>query len=172
MARQLATTRSITAKALTFCDFYVNDPETAGNASASARKAGFAERSAGQEGHRLLRHDGVRAAIDALVREALGDHAAAAVQLLGRVVRDERMLMKLRLDAAKTILDRAGHIAPKAVNPTQAPEKATESMSYAELLRMLKASEEKIGAMIDVTPEMEAVDMEEAVGSGPPAAAG
>ena len=114
MSRSLATV-SITDKARAFANFYVNDPETAGNAAASACRAGYAERSAHQqEGYRLLRHEGVRAEIEKLTRQALGDHASAAVELLGRVIRDPYVPIKVRVDACKTILDRAGYIAPKA----------------------------------------------------------
>lgn len=155
MARQLATTRSISAQARAFCDAYVNDPETAGNASASARKAGFAVGSCGQEGYRLLRHDGVRAEVHRLTLEALGDHAAAAVQLLGRVVRDERAPLKIRVDAAKAVLDRAGFVAPKAPEPLEPSEKEIAEMSMAELQAFLKEAKEQVAAekrLLDVTP--------------------
>jgi hypothetical protein len=175
MTREL-TTHSITDRARAFAVAFVNDPETAGNATASAVKAGYAERSAAQEGHRLLRHVGVRAEIERLTRQELGDHASAAVALLGRVVRDEKAPLKIRVDACKTILDRAGFIAPKAPDAPPPPLDPADinKMNLHQLLRMLAVQEAKVEAMerdmIDVTPTTETVDMEAATESDPAAA--
>jgi hypothetical protein len=166
--------RSIADRMRLFAEAYVNDPETAGNASASALKAGYAERSVGQEGYRLLRHEGVRAEIDKLLRESLGDHASAAVALLGRVIRDEKAPLKVRVDACKTILDRAGFIAPRAPDTPPPPLDPANfrRLNIDELLAMLTAQEAKVKAMesaIDVTPAV--VEGEAAAESEPLAGA-
>ena len=155
MGTQLTTIRPITDMAQRFAHAYVNDPEAAGNASAAARIAGYSEKTAGQKGYELLRHDGVRAEIERLTREALGDHASAAVALLGRVVRDEQAPLKIRVDAAKAVLDRAGFVAPKAPEPKMIGEKPIEEMSTAELQAFIRETREYIereGQLIDVTP--------------------
>jgi hypothetical protein len=142
--------------------------DTPGNGTQSAIKAGYATDCARQTASRLLRHEGVRAEIDKLTRQALGDHAAAAVGLLGRVVRDEKAPLKIRVDACKTILDRAGFIAPKAADAPELPSKPTERLSLAELDVMMVELRAEIAAkaaaleaeLIDVTPVM----IEEAAG--------
>ena len=60
--------------------------DTPGNGTQSAIKAGYAVDCARQTASRLLRHEGVRAEIDKVARQALGDHASAAIDLLGRVI--------------------------------------------------------------------------------------
>lgn len=123
----------LTEQQRAFAAAYVSG-ETAGVGGASAIAAGYAANSARQEAYRLLRHDGVREEIDRLTREAIGDHAVAAVNLLGRVIHDEKAPIKVRVDAAKTILDRAGFIAPKAADPEQRSDGTDPNeMTLAEL---------------------------------------
>jgi phage terminase small subunit len=126
------TAHHLTDQQRAFAACYVTG-ETAGVGGASAAAAGYAPNSARQEAYRLLRHDGVRAEIDRLTREAIGDHAVAAVNLLGRVIQDEKAPIKARVDAAKTILDRAGYIAPKAAEPEDNRPRPVAEMSLAEL---------------------------------------
>jgi phage terminase small subunit len=140
-----------------FAALYVLDHETAGNGAASAVKAGYASDCAPQTACRLLRHPGVRAEVERLTRELLGDHASAAVQLLGRVIRDERAPLKIRVDAAKAVLDRAGFVAPKAPEPLDPGAKPVEAMSIAELDSFVREGRERIERekkAIDVTPVM------------------
>jgi hypothetical protein len=153
-----------------FATFYVSDPDAAGNGTASAIAAGYAPDCAKQTAYRLLRHDGVHAEVDRLTREALGDHATAALGLLGRAVRDEQAPLKVRVDACKTILDRAGFIPPKAADAPRPPSKPTERLSLAELDVMMVELRAEIAAkaaaleaeLIDVTPLM--IEGEEAAG--------
>jgi phage terminase small subunit len=129
------TPHQLTEQQRAFASSYVlGEPGVAGNGAASAIAAGYAEKSARQEAYRLLRHEGVRAEIDRLTREALGDHAVAAVNFLGRVIHDEEAHVKVRLDAAKTVLDRAGYIAPKAADPIELDGKEPRDMTMAELM--------------------------------------
>jgi hypothetical protein len=157
-----------------FAMLFVLDPETAGNGAASAAKSGYA--SPPQTACRLLRHPGVRAEVERLTRESLGDHAVAAADLLGRVIRDERAPLKLRIQAAQVCLDRAGFVPPNAPDSPPAPLDPADfrRMNLDELLAMLAVQEAKVEAMernmIDVTPTTETVDLEAAAGSGPPAA--
>jgi phage terminase small subunit len=131
-----ASTHQLTEQQRAFASSYVlGEAGVAGNGSASAIAAGYAEKSARQEGYRLLRHQGVRAEIDRLTREALGDHAVAAVSLLGKVIHDDEAPLKVRVDAAKTILDRAGYIAPKAADPIEPDDKEPRDMSIEDLMK-------------------------------------
>jgi hypothetical protein len=82
-----------------------------GDESTAARLAGFADR---REPWRLLRIPHVLAALNAAMKTALAHDAPLARNLLRQYVMDPKMNPKIRLDAAKTLLDRSGHIAPKA----------------------------------------------------------
>jgi hypothetical protein len=170
------TSRAVTinARQQKFAELYVLDPETAGHGTKSAALAGYSAECAAETASRLLRHSGVRAEIERLNREIMGDFATVSIRYLGRLVMDGAANPKLRLEAAKTILDRGGYIAPKAAEPAQAPQKDINSLSLAELDVLLEASKAKIEAlerdMIDVTPE--AIDVEPAAETDPLAAAG
>ena len=85
--------------------------ESAGNGTASAVAAGCPANSAKQAAYRLLRHEGVRGEINKLNQEAITEYATASIHLLGRMVLDKTTHPKLALEAAKTLLDRAGYIA-------------------------------------------------------------
>jgi hypothetical protein len=152
--------RDLNEKQMRFVEAYLLG-ETASNGAASVVVAGFAADCAKQTAYRLLRHDGVRAEIARQRAIILGSELAnKSVSRLRMILDAEPMtaghdyhLMKLQLEASKLVLALAGHVAPKAPEPTQELHKSTKAMSYAELVRMLKVSEERIGAMIDITPD-------------------
>jgi hypothetical protein len=156
-----------------FAFAYVKDPDTTANGTQSAIKAGYAVDCARQTACRLLQHDGVRAEIERLTRQELGDHASAAVALLGRVVRDEKAPLKIRVDACKTILDRAGFVAPRAPDAPPPPLDPADykKMDFNQLMRMLAGQEAKVEAMerdmIDVTPDVDDVTPA-SIEAGPP----
>jgi hypothetical protein len=93
----------------------------------AARLAGFAEASRGAV-YSLLRAPRVLAAIHTEVRRKLVAVAPIALAVIERLVKDDTTPPKIRLDAAKTLLDRAGHIAPRAI-----VDKATHELSLHEL---------------------------------------
>jgi phage terminase small subunit len=152
------TTHPLTDKQRAFAAAYAFDDEAAGNGKASAIKAGYAEKYAAQEAYRMLRNEGVRGEINRLGREMLGDLASASIRLLGRVVKDESESTRLRIDAAKAILDRAGYIAPKAAEPDRpVNSKPMAQWTAAELEEFLERTRAKIAhaeqrTLIDVTP--------------------
>ena len=57
-------------------------------------------------------HPKVLAAIEATVGGQIRAGAAAAIAYINKVVNDETLAPKLRVEAAKTILDRAGYLPP------------------------------------------------------------
>jgi hypothetical protein len=59
--------------------------------------------------------------------------APAAVNVLSGLLDDEDATAKIRLDAAKTILDRAGFVPPKASEAPTVGEKALYEMTRDEL---------------------------------------
>src|SRR5262249_1482682 len=149
--------QTLNDRQLAFAEAYaLGGPDCQGNAAASALRAGYPEGCARQTGYRLLRHDGVRAEIDRLNRQAIKEYATASIHLLGRVVTDERAPLKLRIDSAKTLLDRGGYIAPKAPDAPELPsDKQVETMSVGDLERLviqLRQLEAREAQTIDVTP--------------------
>jgi phage terminase small subunit len=138
-----------------FAELYVLDPQVGGNGTKACIGAGFAADCAAQTAYRLLRHPGVRAEIEKLTRQALGDHAVAAAAFLGKVVNDTNAPIRSRVDAAKIILDRAG-FAPKEREPADPDDKDFSELSMADIERVIKKLEREIDearkGVIDITP--------------------
>jgi hypothetical protein len=61
------------------------------------------------------------------------EDAPAAARLLAEVVRNPDHPIKVRVDAAKTIMDRAGFVAPKASESRDLFSKALSEMTSDEL---------------------------------------
>ena len=100
---------NLTPQQADFVLHYTSTPEAIGNAAAAARLAGYSEQSARELGRQLLDKPHVRAAVDEANRQAVsGRLATKAVALLERVIEDESAPVKVRVDAAKAVLDRAG----------------------------------------------------------------
>jgi short-subunit dehydrogenase involved in D-alanine esterification of teichoic acids len=68
-----------------------------------------------------------------LMVEKLAAMAPAALVVLNDLMDDEDASPKIRLDAAKTILDRAGFVPPKASDAPTVGEKSLHEMSRDEL---------------------------------------
>lgn len=108
----------------------------------AAIKAGYSDSS---PAYRLVRTPAVIAAIHAHLGAKLRTEAApAAFNLLLRVIQDEKAPLKLRVDASKTILDRAGHIAPKAAEPDRAGDKPMSEMSAEELRAFVSRAQSEL----------------------------
>jgi len=95
--------------------------------------AGYSENSAESALFQLLRQPLIMAAIQVGIAKRLAMGAPLALNVMLDLVSDPSMHPKLRLDAAKTILDRAGHIAPKAVAANQAGDVPLNEMSMTDL---------------------------------------
>ena len=68
-----------------------------------------------------------------LMVDQLTAMAPAAVEVLANLMDDENASPKIRLEAAKAILDRAGFVPPKAPEAPAVGEKALHEMSRDEL---------------------------------------
>ncbi len=127
--------RELTEHQAAFVAAFTSESGAIGNASEAARRAGYSERSAAELGRQLLEKPHVRAAIEEANRAQIsGALAAKAVEVLEGILDDKNAPPKLRLDAAKTVLDRAGYIAPKSEErpkPKQFDE--LEAMSLEQL---------------------------------------
>ena len=121
--------RSLTEQQAAFVAAFTGEPGAIGNAAEAARRAGYSRRSAGELGRELLTKPHVRAAIyDANRAQINGKLATKAVEVLQGILEDDTAAPKLRLDAAKTVLDRAGYIAPKAEERPQ-PESEADKLN-------------------------------------------
>jgi hypothetical protein len=108
---------NLTPQQTDFVLHYTSTPEAIGNAAAAARLAGYSEPYARELGRQLLDKPHVRAAVDEANRQAVsGRLATKAVALLERVIEDESAPVKVRVDAAKAVLDRAGWPAGRPTN--------------------------------------------------------
>ena len=81
-----------------------------------------------------------------LMVEKLAAMAPAALVVLNDLMDDEDASPKIRLDAAKTILDRAGFVPPKAMEAPMVGEKALHEMSRDELAARVRQLQSEIGA--------------------------
>ncbi|MGH9427031.1 MAG: terminase small subunit, partial [Terriglobia bacterium] len=100
--------------------FVVAYVSNGGNATQAAREAGFSEKSARQIGGCLARKPHVQKAIEAEQRRTLqGRLASRALRVLEDIMNDTSAPAGARVDAAKTVLDRAGMVALR--EPAQDP---------------------------------------------------
>lgn len=103
------------------------------NATESAKLAGYAFNSCNVEGSRLLALPHVLAAIAFETRRLLVSGAPAALRVIQEIAANAELNPKVRLDAAKTLLDRAGHVAPRASEPANAGDLPLHEMALADL---------------------------------------
>lgn len=99
----------------------------------AATLAGYG--SEGRNGPRMLAEKSIQDAIRShLLGRISGELAPKAVEILAGILDDPTATPKIRLDAARAILDRAGYIAPKAQDADRAGEKALHELTREELL--------------------------------------
>ena len=127
-----------------------------GNASEAARRAGYSEKTAAEQGRQLLNKPHVVAAIEEANRGLInGSLTTLALDVIQKILEDEDANPRLRLDAAKTALDRAGYIAPKAPEAPERLEKPLSELSVQELedfIRQRRAWTEEKARLANVKP--------------------
>ena len=151
--------RGLTDQQAAFVTHFTGTEGCIGNGAASARMAGYSEASARDIAAQLLGKPHVRAAVEQANRDRLsGPAATKAAAFLERVVDDEAAPLKVRVEAAKTILDRAGLMPPSVVERAAAVErenrgaKPLADMSLSELGREMarqKAAVEMLRGLLD-----------------------
>lgn len=137
-AGQIVGTRGLTEQQARFVQNTVNGLSQ----TDAARQAGYAE--PGVAGYQLKRNPRIIAAIHA--EQALvigGDLANAALGVLRDILTGDHPA-KLKLDAAKTVLDRAGHIAPKAGDAPTGEDKPLAEMSVDELEAFIRRGRQAV----------------------------
>jgi phage terminase small subunit len=126
-AGRISAIRDLGEKQKVFVTTYV---ENGGRAGDAARAAGYGARY----GTTLLRNERVRAAIHAEQARILGARlASVALGALRAILEDPEAPAKVRLDAAKTVLDRAEHVAGGQAAPKAEGGKSLHEMSIDEL---------------------------------------
>lgn len=105
-----------------------------GNATQAAIEAGYSPVSARQTASRLLHTPHVQDAIRRAQAHTLkGRLASKALGVLEKILDDDNAPAGVRLDAAKTILDRAGLSAVRVPDAVDHDDKPLEQMTTAEL---------------------------------------
>ncbi|WP_374340256.1 terminase small subunit [Methyloversatilis sp.] len=120
-------------------------------AGVAAIAAGYAEGSTAAR--RLLEMPSVREAVRVEQRGKLRVLANKALDVVADIMRDEEAPPKVRLDASKVILDRAGLVAtqPEASDPADSYDRPVSEMTREELRALL---EEARAAMADAAPRV------------------
>jgi hypothetical protein len=125
--------RSLTEQQEAFVLHYTSTPGAIGNGAEAARRAGYSERSAAELARQLLDKPHVREAVSTANRMAIsGRLASKSVALLERVLDDEDAPLRTRVEAAKTVLDRAGLVAALVCDEAPA-QKSLSEMTREEL---------------------------------------
>jgi hypothetical protein len=158
--RQGVAMATLTDQQQEFVTKFTSVPGAIGNASESARQAGYSARSAAEIGRQLLEKAHVRDAIhEANQRLISGQLATKAVALLEKVIEDASAPIKTRVEAAKTILDRGGFGAQgsgRLPGSSKHPSEMTEAELAEALKNVLAGMDAKNKAkIIDVTPTPE-----------------
>jgi|TARA_B100000686_G_scaffold318864_1_gene369040 phage terminase small subunit len=97
-------------------NFVLNFISTGGNATESAKMAGYSEKTASVQGSQLLKLPHIQ---QELIRLTSEQFSISAVQALGKIISlsDSAKSEYVQLEASKDILDRAGFKPPdKAIN--------------------------------------------------------
>ena len=121
--------RALNDQQQAFVLHFTSSPGAIGNAAEAARRAGYSEKSARELGRQLLDKPHVQNAIERANRLLISHTLATkAVDLLERVMDDAEAPIKVRVEAAKTVLDRAG-ITAMIAERDDAEDRAMKSMS-------------------------------------------
>jgi phage terminase small subunit len=131
MAKDIAT-KELTEQQSRFVTEYVDS----GDARNAMRLAGYSEATAIAGAHRLLTSPHIARAIGLAVRVRLMNDAPMALRVIEGIARNEEINPKVRLDAAKALIDRAGHVAPRATIDRNQSDKPLHELSTDELRAM------------------------------------
>jgi phage terminase small subunit len=121
----------LTDKQKAFAQEYVRN---GGDAAKAAKSAGYSAGNNGRIGFDLIRLPHVHALIRYEQARLLnGRLASVALATLESLMQDKDVSGAVRLDAAKTVLDRAGHISKAQARPESTGPKALTDMTVDEL---------------------------------------
>lgn len=130
--------RGLTAKQTKFVAAYIAN---GGNANGAAMAAGYAV--AESEGWRLSQNPAVQAAIHKARQTKLSNLATAGLGYIEDLLNGkEEANPRIKLDAAKFVINLAGHVAPKAGDVVEEDAKPLEEMSIQELEDFVRRGEQ------------------------------
>lgn len=140
MAFEMALTKEFTPSQQAFITEIAKglDPEDA------AIQSGYSPLSARVIAWDLLQQPQILAAVQIAVARQLAAAAPLALRVLKEFVADVTLDKRLRVVCAKTLLDRAGHIAPKAAAAGQAGDVPLNELSMADLRQLADKLEGEI----------------------------
>jgi phage terminase small subunit len=148
MGHQLAT-RQLTEMQTTF----VRKMSETGDATESARRAGYRGSNAAAAAYDLMQLPHVLAALQIAVRRHLVTDAPMARRVTVEIAQNEDISPKVRLDAAKTLLDRAGHVAPRPRSEDDRTQTPLHEMTTDELRELATRLEGEIaGRAKEIAP--------------------
>ena len=137
--------------------FAVEYVTNGGNASEAARVAGYSAKTAGQMGFKLMGNPHVQDAIRDEQRRLLnGDMATKALGVLRSIMENEDAPAGARVDAAKTVLDRAGLVAIRTSLDDQ-PDAPLTQLPVEQLRKVIAAGEARIRELQDAIKERDAI---------------
>lgn len=123
-----------------------------GDAIKAAEAAGYAQ--AGVQGRAIARRPRVAAAIRIETTRRMQHMAPVALTVLDKIMRDEKAPAGARVDAAKTILDRASYVSDPKRSDRSDEIKPLAEYSMQELEDLVQRLEAQRGSEArDVTPD-------------------
>ena len=126
-----------------------------GNATQAAIQAGYSAVSARQTASRLLHTPHVQNAIQRAQAVTLrGRLATKALGVLEKILDDDNAPPGVRVDAAKTVLDRAGMAAFRGVQDLEPTDRPPSEMTLAELDALARLLEKSLAAVSHAGPSM------------------
>lgn len=138
-------TTQILQQQRTFAEAYVAG---GGNATQAAISAGYSPVSARQTASRLLHLPHVQEAIRRVQAHTLrGRLASKALAVLERVLDDDGAPAGVRVDAAKTVLDRAGHVSARVPDDGIDDQKMTSEMTLEQLDQFIRQQERALNVL-------------------------
>lgn len=140
MATEIAARHELTAMQAEF----VRNVSSGLEPSQAVMLSGYSSANVHSRAHDLLRAPHVRAAIHTEIRNKLVAGAPVALAVIERLIKDDTTPPKIRLDAAKTLLDSAGHIAPRAIMDKATHELALHEMTIDDLRQLAERLEGEI----------------------------
>jgi phage terminase small subunit len=132
-----------------------------GDAHKAALAAGYAPATARTAGTEILRLPHVAQAVALAVHRRLVASAPMALAMIEELARNA-VSMKVRLDAAKTLMDRAGHVPPRAADIVRL-ETPLNEMSVEELHALAARLEEEVANRATVVSNVTGLPVEQLV---------
>jgi phage terminase small subunit len=142
-------TRQLTERQSNFVASFVES----GDAHNAALEAGYSPATARTAGTEILCVPHVAQAVARAVAQRLAMSVPMALAVIEELSSNKNISPKVRLDASKAILDRAGFVPPRAAaNRIDEPEKSLHEMSLDELKALAnRLDDELAGRAIDVS---------------------